>query len=40
MPDLGHEIADFKYYSWKPAKWRTLDKKITSPEFVCGGHKW
>ncbi|KAG8878853.1 hypothetical protein FRB98_005967 [Tulasnella sp. 332] len=40
MPDLGHEIADFKHYSWRPAKWRTLDKKITSSEFVCGGHKW
>lgn len=40
MPDLGHEIKDFKVYSWRLTHWRKLEKKITSPEFECGGHKW
>ncbi len=40
IPDLGHEVADFQVFSWKLSKWRTLDKKMTSPSFSCGGHKW
>ena len=40
MPDLGHEVKDFKVYSWRLTNWRKLEKKITSPEFECGGHRW
>lgn len=40
MPDLGHEIEDFQIFSWRLSKWKTLDKKLTSPEFECGGHRW
>lgn len=40
MPDLGHEVQDFKVYHWKLHNWRKLEKKITSPEFECGGHRW
>lgn len=40
MPDLGHDVKDFKVYSWRLAGWKKLEKKITSPEFDCGGHRW
>ncbi len=40
MPDLGHEVKEFKVFSWKLTNWKKLEKKITSPEFECGGHKW
>jgi ubiquitin carboxyl-terminal hydrolase 7 len=40
MPDLGHDVKDFKVFSWRLTNWRKLDKKLTSPEFECGGHKW
>ncbi|KAF8959015.1 hypothetical protein BDZ97DRAFT_1839371 [Flammula alnicola] len=32
MPDLGHEVKDFKVFTWRLS--------VTSPEFECGGHKW
>jgi ubiquitin carboxyl-terminal hydrolase 7 len=40
MPDLGHEVKDFKVSTWRINNWSKLDKKLTSPEFECGGHKW
>ena len=40
MPDLGHDVKEFKVFTWKLTNWKKLDKKITSPEFECGGHKW
>jgi len=40
MPDLGHEVKDFKVFSWRLSNWRKLEKKITSSEFDCGGHRW
>lgn len=40
MPDLGHDVKDFKVYTWRLAGWKKLEKKITSPEFDCGGHRW
>lgn len=40
MPDLGHDVKDFKVYTWRLTNWRKLEKKITSPEFDCGGHRW
>ena len=40
MPDLGHDVKEFKVFSWKLTNWKKLEKKITSPEFECGGHKW
>ena len=40
MPDLGHDVEDFTVFSWKLRNWKSLEKKITSPEFDCGGHRW
>lgn len=40
LPDLGHEVEDMQVYTWRLSKWRTLEKKLTSPEFDCGGHRW
>jgi hypothetical protein len=40
MPDLGHNIKDFKVFSWRLNNWKKLDKRMISPEFECGGHKW
>ncbi|KAI0029861.1 cysteine proteinase [Vararia minispora EC-137] len=40
MPDLGHDVKEFKVFTWNLANWKKLDKKLTSPEFECGGHKW
>ena len=40
MPDLGHDMKDLKVFSWRLNNWKKLDKKLTSPVFECGGHKW
>lgn len=40
LPDLGHDVKDFKVFTWRLKNWRKLDKKLTSEEFECGGHKW
>jgi ubiquitin carboxyl-terminal hydrolase 7 len=40
MPDLGHDVKDFKVFTWKLTNWKKLEKKLTGPEFECGGHKW
>ncbi|KAG8902957.1 hypothetical protein FRB99_003895 [Tulasnella sp. 403] len=40
MPELGHEVADFQVFNWRLTKWKTLEKKLTSPHFPCGGHSW
>ncbi|KAG6911473.1 hypothetical protein DXG01_014547 [Tephrocybe rancida] len=40
MPDLGHDVKDFQVFTWHLNNWKKLEKKLTSPEFDCGGHKW
>ncbi|KAF9236379.1 hypothetical protein BU15DRAFT_50174 [Melanogaster broomeanus] len=40
MPDLGHDVKDFHVYTWRLTNWKKLEKKLTSPEFDCGGHRW
>ncbi|KAI6041644.1 ICP0-binding domain of ubiquitin-specific protease 7-domain-containing protein [Pisolithus marmoratus] len=40
LPNLGHDVKDFQVYTWRLTNWDELDKKTTSPEFDCGGHKW
>ena len=40
MPDLGHEVKEFMVFHWPLNNWKKLEKKITSPEFECGGHRW
>ncbi|CAG8667385.1 8986_t:CDS:10, partial [Cetraspora pellucida] len=40
MPDPGYEIEDFQYHTWNITNWRSLDKRITGPEFEAGGWKW
>ena len=41
MPDLGgYDAKEFQVYHWRLQGWKKLEKKLTSPEFDCGGHKW
>lgn len=40
MPELGHDVKDFQVYTWRLNNWKKLEKKLTSEEFECGGHKW
>lgn len=40
LPDMGYDVKDFKVFNWKLSSWKKLDKKLTSPDFECGGHKW
>jgi len=40
MPDLGHEVKEFKVHTWRLSEWKKLEKKLTSSEFECGGHRW
>jgi len=40
MPELGQEIEDFKYNTWHVTNWRSLEKRITGPEFEAGNWKW
>ncbi|KIM26035.1 hypothetical protein M408DRAFT_330816 [Serendipita vermifera MAFF 305830] len=40
LPDLGQEVEDTQIFTWPLTNWRKLERKITSPEFGCGGHKW
>ncbi|KAF8921385.1 ubiquitin carboxyl-terminal hydrolase 5 [Mucidula mucida] len=40
LPDMGYDVKDFKVFTWKLGSWKKLDKKLTSPDFECGGHKW
>ena len=40
MPDLGREIKEFQVFHWKLSGWKGFEKKLTSSEFDCGGHKW
>ena len=40
MPNLGHDVKDFKVFHWKLQGWRKLERKLISPEFDCGGHQW
>lgn len=40
LSDMGEEVEDFTRFTWKLSDYRRMDKKTTSPEFTCGGHKW
>ncbi|KAJ7732609.1 hypothetical protein DFH07DRAFT_990769, partial [Mycena maculata] len=40
LPEVGHDVKDFQVYTWQLNNWKKLDKKLTSDEFECGGHKW
>ena len=40
LADLGQEEADFQVCHWSIPSWHALDKRITGPEFECGGHRW
>ncbi|KAH0446021.1 hypothetical protein IEQ34_025144 [Dendrobium chrysotoxum] len=40
LADLGQEEEDFKVLHWDITNWGTLEKRITGPEFECGGHRW
>ncbi|KAH7107494.1 cysteine proteinase [Auriculariales sp. MPI-PUGE-AT-0066] len=40
MPDLGYDVNEFKVLHWRLDGWKKLDKKLTSPDFECGGHIW
>lgn len=40
LPDLGQEVEETQVYTWPINNWRKQDKKVTGPEFECGGHRW
>ncbi|TFK76518.1 cysteine proteinase [Pluteus cervinus] len=40
LPDLGHDVREFTVFTWRLSNWKKLEKKLTGPEFDCGGHKW
>ncbi|CAD6985631.1 unnamed protein product [Tilletia controversa] len=40
LAELGQEEHDFKVFHWDIPSWKALDKRITGPDFECGGHKW
>ncbi|WVQ73689.1 hypothetical protein IAR50_003269 [Cryptococcus sp. DSM 104548] len=40
MPELGLEIEDFQFQTWRIEHWSQQPKRIVGPEFSCGGHKW
>ncbi|KDR67782.1 hypothetical protein GALMADRAFT_231689 [Galerina marginata CBS 339.88] len=40
LPNLGHEVNDFKAFTWQLSNWKKLDTRLTSPNFECGGRKW
>ena len=33
MPDLGHDVKEFKVFSWKLTNWKKLEKKILFEHF-------
>lgn len=37
---MGEETEDFTVFTWPISDYRRQDKKVTSPEFSCAGHKW
>ena len=30
----------YRVFHWRISNYRNAGKKLTSPEFECGGHKW
>ncbi|RIB10405.1 ICP0-binding domain of ubiquitin-specific protease 7-domain-containing protein [Gigaspora rosea] len=40
MPNLGYEIEDFQYHTWRVTDWSSLKNRITGPEFEVGGWRW
>lgn len=40
LADLGQEEADLQVCHWPIESWHALEKRITGPEFECGGHRW
>jgi len=40
LPDLNYDVKEFQVFHWKLSSWKGLEKKLTSPEFDCGGYKW
>ncbi|KIJ59976.1 hypothetical protein HYDPIDRAFT_32705 [Hydnomerulius pinastri MD-312] len=40
LPDMGHQVRDFKVFTWGLTDWGNLPHKHSSPSFKCGGHEW
>ncbi|KAJ7924230.1 hypothetical protein B0H13DRAFT_2230059 [Mycena leptocephala] len=40
MPKLDHDVIDSAVFAWRLQNWKKSEKKLTSDEFWCGGHKW
>jgi hypothetical protein len=34
MPELGHDVKDFKVFTWRLTNWKTLEKKLTTVKAV------
>ena len=40
LPPPNHDVKEFQVFHWKLRDWKELERKLTSPEFDCGGYKW
>ncbi len=40
LADLGQEEESFAVCHWEVGNWGSLEKRLTGPEFECGGHRW
>ncbi|KEI40875.1 uncharacterized protein L969DRAFT_86115 [Mixia osmundae IAM 14324] len=40
LSDMNQEVEDFKVFTWNLVDYRRQSKRLVSPEFECGGHKW
>ncbi|KAH8790439.1 hypothetical protein DL96DRAFT_1664651 [Flagelloscypha sp. PMI_526] len=40
IPDFGYRVKDFTSFCWPVNSWGKLQRRLISPEFECGGHKW
>jgi hypothetical protein len=38
--DMGQDVEEFEAFTWRLIKWKSLQRRITSDKFRCGGHTW
>lgn len=40
LSDMGLPVEDFGAFTWSVSDYHAQPKRLTSPEFEVGGHKW
>lgn len=40
LSDMGIPVEDFGAFTWRVDKYHGQAKRLTSPDFEVGGHKW